>query len=195
MLAVPVSAQKGIDTQTQTIREGGNKIKTGNDVSRSIDFGKGKTKTRERLSNPYKLASKRDLLIQTITDVLTDMRVLVDDLASRPEQGIVVTQPFTFAKGAIITKNELNRYAILPISDQPWTRGRYTFTIEIQSIDGNYNNVFVTAKVEGRTDNGLGSEWATLPSSGQAEEDLLIKLVESVTGINPDDALKPDKEN
>jgi hypothetical protein len=56
----------------------------------------------------------------------------------------------------------------------------------VQSIDGVQNNVSVTAKVEGRSGNGLGSEWTTLQSSGVAEDEFLAKLVETVTGISPD---------
>jgi hypothetical protein len=40
----------------------------------------------------------------------------------------------------------------------------------------------VTAKVEGRSENGLQSEWTTLSSTGAAEDEFLVKLVELVTG-------------
>jgi hypothetical protein len=110
------------------------------------------------------------------------MKMLIDDAASRPKDGIVVTQPFIFAKGAVITKSELNRYAVLPFSDSSWTRGRYTLTVEVQSIDGIQNNVSVTAKIEGRSENGFESEWTTLQSSGSIEDEFMVKLVEAVTG-------------
>ena len=180
-------AQKGIDTQTQKIQKEGNKTTDkGNDVSQSWDFGKGKTKVRERLSNPYRMNARRNVLIENILDVLTEQKIIVDESASRPGDGILVTQPYVFAKGVVITRNELNRYAVLPNSDTAWTRGRYTLTIEVQSIDGVQNNVSVTAKVEGRSENGLQSEWTTLQSSGAAEEEFLVKLVELVTGKSPD---------
>jgi hypothetical protein len=44
------------------------------------------------------------------------------------------------------------------------------------------NNVSVTAKVEGRSENGLVTEWTTLQSTGTAEDEFLVKLVELVTG-------------
>ena len=180
-------AQKGIDPQTQKIQKEGNKTTDkGNDVSQSWDFGKGKTKVRERLTNPYRMNARRNVLIENILDVLTEQKIIVDESASRPGDGILVTQPYVFAKGAVITRNELNRYAVLPNSDTAWTRGRYTLTIEVQSIDGVQNNVSVTAKVEGRSENGLQSEWTTLQSSGAAEEEFLVKLVELVTGKSPD---------
>jgi len=182
------STQKGIDTQTQTIKQETNKTTsttttTTTGTGRTLDWGKGKTRVRERLANPYKLNSRRDVLLVNIRDVLESMKILVDDAASRPSDGIIITQPFVFAKGSVITRNELSRYAILPYSDSSWTRGRFTLTIEVQSIDGIQNNVAVTAKVEGRSENGFMSEWTTLQSSGAAEEEFLVKLVESVTGV------------
>lgn len=180
-------AQKGIDPQTEKIKKDGNK-QSGTESSkvRSFDWGKGKTKVRERLPNPYKMASRRDILVKTIVDVLTDNKFIVDESSSRFDEGIIVTQPYIFARGPVTSTNELSRYAILPSSDTSWTRGRYTYKIEIQSIDGIQNMVFVSAKVEGRSANGLSFEWTTLDSSGIAEDVLLSKLVEMVTGISPD---------
>jgi len=193
-LSLPIFAQKGIDTQTKKIQQDTNKTtERPNDASRSWTFGKDKTKVRDRLDNPYRMNARRDVLIENVTDVLQERKIIVDDSASRPKDGIIVTQPFVFAKGAVITKNELSRYAILPYSDTSWTRGRYTLTIEIQSIDGIQNNVSVTAKVEGRSENGLQSEWTTLQSSGAAEEEFLIKLVEMVTGTSPDEPRTDNK--
>lgn len=180
-----VSAQKGIDTQTQRIKQEGSKTNqsTGADGSgRNLSWGKDKTKTREPLANPYKMNARRDVLVSNVLDILKGQKLIVNESASRLKDGIIVTEPFVFAKGAVITRNELNRYSVLPSSDTSWTRGRYTLTIEIQSIDGIQNNVSVTAKIEGRSENGLVSEWTTLQSSGAAEDEFLVKLVESVTG-------------
>lgn len=185
--SMSVFAQKGIDTQTQTIRDGSNGGNKGSRATHSIDFGKDKTKVRERLNNPYRFTSKRDILLQNITDVLKEKRIIFDEAASRPKDGIVVTQPFMFAKGAVLSTQELNRYAIVPASENSWTRGRYTLIIEILSIDGMSHNVSVTAKIEGRTENPLGAEWLSFKSSGAAEEEFLTKLVEAVTGVSPDD--------
>jgi hypothetical protein len=80
----------------------------------------------------------------------------------------------------------LNRYAVVQFGDTAWTRGQFTLTIEVQPIDGMQNNVSVVAKVEGRSGNGLISEWTTLQSSGVAEDEFLAKLVEAVTGNSPD---------
>ena len=185
--AIGTFAQKGIDTQTQKIKDDTNKATSRQtDASRSFNWGKDKTKVRDPLANPYKLNSRRDILVNSILDVLKDKKIIVDEAASRPNDGLIVTQPFVFAKGAVISRSELSRYAELQDEDTGWTRGQYTLTIEVQPIDRIQNNVSVNAKVEGRAGNGLVSEWRTLQSSGLAEDEFLAKLVEAVTGTSPD---------
>ncbi len=179
--------QKGVDAQTKTIKDEGNKVTTrGNDVTRSFDWGAGKTKVRERLANPYRLAGRRDVLIGMIVDALREKKIVVDEASSRPKDGLIVTQPFVFAKGSVVAQNELNRYAFLESSYSTWSRAQYTLTIEVQSIDGVQNNISVNAKVEGRAANGLMAEWITVRSSGAAEDEFLAKLIELVTGNSPD---------
>lgn|ERR1035437_7398845 len=187
LLSLNVAAQKGVDTQTQTIKENGDKVTSrGNDVSRSIDWGKGKTKVRDQLPNPYKLNGRRNVLIDAIVSVLREQKIIVDEASSRVNDGFIITQPYVFAKGSVITQNELNRYAVLDSPGTAWMRAQYTLTIEVQPIDGIHNNVSVNAKVEGRASSGLTSEWLTLRSSGQAEDEFLAKLVTAVTGVSPD---------
>ncbi len=186
-LSVAAVAQKGVDTQTETIKDTGNKVTTrSSDASRSFDWGKGKTRVRDRLPNPYKMNSRRDVLVESIVDALREKKIAVDEAASRTKDGFIVTLPFVFSKGAVITQSELGRYSLLENKDTVWTRAQYTLTIEIQSIDGIQNNVSVNAKVEGRAGNGLGSEWRNVESSGLAEDEFLAKLVEIVTGTSPD---------
>jgi hypothetical protein len=186
MLTSAVFAQKGVDKQTEKITESTGTNDNTN-VSRSWNWGKDKTKVRERLANPYKLASRRDMLVENVMNVLKEMRMVVDETASRPTDGVIITQPYVFAKGAVISKNELNRYAILPNSKSVWRSGRFSLRIDIESLDGIQNNVSVTAKVDGKSETGIVSEWTSLQTSGAAEEEFLIKLVEMVTGKMIDD--------
>ena len=189
-----VHAQKGIDTQTQKIKEDSNKTTTrSSDATRSFNWGKDKTAVRDRLPNPYKLNSRRDVLVGTIMQALKERKMIVDEVSSRLSDGIIITQPYVFSKGPVITQNELNRYGVLSFADTAWSRGQYTLTIEVQSIDGIQNNVTVNAKVEGRSSNGLTSEWTTVQSSGLAEDEFLVKLVEMVTGASPDDPKPVDQ--
>ncbi|MBK9153160.1 MAG: hypothetical protein IPM25_02885 [Chloracidobacterium sp.] len=187
-LSAASAAQKGVDTQTQKIKDDANKgTSRSTDVSRSFNWGKGKTVVRDRLPNPYKLNSRRDVLIETIASVLRDRKMVIDEASSRLSDGIVVTQPYIFARGTVISQNELKRYGIIEYADNAWSRGRFSLTIEVQSIDGIQNNVSVNAKIEGLSGTGLTSEWVTVRSSGLAEEEFLVKLVEAVTGVSPDD--------
>lgn len=192
VFSVAAVAQKGIDTQTEKIKQESSTTtpqsnnRTTSPTNKSWSWGEGKTKVRPPLANPYRLNARRDVLVGNITDVLKEKKIVIDEAASRIKDGIIITEPFVFAKGGIVTNTELNRYADLPNSDIVWTRGRYTLTIEVQSIDGVQNNVSVTAKVEGRSENGLRSEWTTLQSSGAAEDEFLVKLVGLITGASPD---------
>jgi hypothetical protein len=183
--------EKGVDTQSQKVREtgsnrtggvNGNKTDVGTSGS-GINFGKGKTKAVARLPNPYRFTARRDELIKAITDLMRDRKLIVDDAASRPNEGIISTQPYTFIKGAVVAESELSRYADVVTSDtRGWTRGRYTFSVEVQPIDGTSANVSINAKIEGRTDGAIGGEWITLPSNGTAEQEFLAALVEAIGG-------------
>lgn len=191
LLACSAFAQKGVDTQTEKIKSEGNKVAPrNNDVTRTFDWGKGKTKTRGVLANPYKLTARRDMLISGILDTLKEQKVLLDDASSRLGDGIIVTQPFVFAKGSVVTQSGLSRYAVMDQSESAWTRAQYTLTIEVQPIDGTSNNVFVNAKVEGRTGSVM-PEWITLESSGLAEDEFLAKLIEVITGVSPNPVPDP----
>ncbi len=192
--AASASAQKGVDSQTQTIKEDANKTTSRTtDASRSFDWGKGKTRVRERLPNPYQMNSRRDVLLETIKEVLAENKLVMDEASSRLSEGIIVTQPFVFGRGPVIASSELKRYGIIEFADTAWSRGQYSLTIEVQSIDGIKNNVSVNAKIEGRSGRGLTTEWVTVASSGVAEEEFLVKLVERVTGVVMDPSQKVEQ--
>jgi hypothetical protein len=183
---------KGVDTQTRKIKDDTTKtVSRPNDVSRSWDWGKGKTKTREPLPNPYKFPGRRDALIELVMQALQDKKILLDEAASRVKDGVIITQPYVFAKGPVTTRGELVKYGIVEFEDSAWSRGQYTLTIEVQPIDATQNNVSVIAKVEGLSGTGIGSEWRTVQSSGLAEDEFLAHLVELVTGRSPDDQPQP----
>jgi hypothetical protein len=151
-----------------------------------MDFGKGKTTETPPLPNPYRLSGRRDVMVNAVQDLMRDRKLVVDESASRLADGIIVSQPYTFTKGAVVAEADISRYAEIPASNaRGWTRGRYTLTVEIQPIDGSTANVAVNAKVEGRTDGATGAEWTTLRSSGLAEDQFLEGLITAVTGAAP----------
>ncbi len=183
---------KGVDKQSERVRDGASRApasngsKTDVGTGRGIDFGRGKTREAPPLPNPYRISARRDVIIKAAADVMRDQKLIVDEAASKPGEGIIVSQPYTFTKGAVVSQSELSRYADIPTSAaRGWTRGRYTITVEVQAIDGNSANVSVNAKVEGRTDGATGAEWITLPSLGLAEEDFLSALITGITGSPP----------
>jgi len=193
--SIPAFAQaaKGVDKQNERVRDSGNDRTPANNGSktdvgagRGIDFGRDRTPEAPPVPNPYRLAGRRDTIITAVQELMRDRKLVVDENASRLSEGIIVSQPFTFTKGAVIAEADLGRYAEVPTaSARGWTRGRYTLTVEIQPIDGTAANVSVNAKVEGRSDGVTGAEWTTLRSTGLAEEQFLIRLVAAVTGAAP----------
>ena len=184
---------KGVDKSNERVRDSSssrapaiNGGKTDNSTGRGIDFGKGRTPEIPPIPNPYRLPARRDVILKAVQDVMRDRGLIVDETASKFDEGIVVSQPFTFIKGAVVSQSELSRYADAPNSEtRGWTRGRYTLTVEVQSIDGASANVGVNARIEGRTDGATGAEWVTLQSVGLAEEEFLSALITSITGSAP----------
>ncbi len=187
------SQGKGVDKQSERVRDGGssgtpanNGTKQNTGTGRGIDWGKGKTPRVAKLDNPYRLAGRRDMILKAVQEVMRDRKLIVDEAASRPSEGIIVSQPYRFIKGAVVTQSELGRYADVPSSaTSGWTQGRYTITVEVQPIDGVNSNISVNAKIEGRSDGPTGAEWISLPSLGTAEDEFLAALIEAVTGTAP----------
>jgi hypothetical protein len=117
---------------------------------------------------------------------MRERKLILDDTVSKPETGLLVSQPYTFTRGSVVTTSELNRLADIPRTDLGnWTRGRYTIIVEVQPIDSSNTNLSVNARVEGRSDNVLGAEWLSLKSNGTAEQEFLLALIEKVTGAPP----------
>jgi hypothetical protein len=185
---------KGVDPQNQRNTDNSSNRAPANngakqDVGTSgsgINFGKEKSAPTIALPNPYRLTARRDAIIKAVAEVMRDRKLIIDDATSKPDEGIIVSQPYTFIKGAVVTQSELYRYANIDNSHaRSWTRGRYTITVEVQPIDGTSANVSVNAKIEGRTDGPTGAEWTTLQSTGYAEQDFLSALIENMTGAAP----------
>jgi hypothetical protein len=183
---------KGIDKSNERVRDTGSKApvsngsKTDVGAGRGMDFGKGRTPEVPPLPNPYRITARRDVILKAIEDVMRNQKLIMDETTSKPSEGIIVSQPYTFIKGAVVSQSELNHYAEVAGSDsRGWTRGRYTLNVEVQPIDGTSANVAVNAKIEGRTDGATGAEWVTLPSRGIAEEEFLSALVTAITGAPP----------
>ena len=191
--SVCAAQEKGVDQQNDRIRDSSNnrqpainggKVDTG--VGRGMDFGKGRTQTPPPIPNPYRFQVPNDVLTKAVQELMRERKLILDDTVSKPDTGLLVSQPYTFTRGSVVTTSELNRLAEVPRADQGnWTRGRYTIVVEVQPIDSSNSNVSVNARVEGRSDNVLGAEWLSLRSTGTAEQEFLLALIEKVTGGPP----------
>lgn len=191
LFALTVNAQeKGVDSQTKTIRDAGSGSQTPNKGLQSgINWGKDKSPERIPVPNPYRFTARREALVEASQEILRDSGIVLNDAASKPAEGILITQPYTFAKGAELAQSALVSYAFEDTRfARNWTRGRYTLVIEIQPIDGTHCNVIVVAKVEGKGESAAGGEWKTLKSSGKAEEEFLSDLIEYIVGEKPNPA-------
>jgi hypothetical protein len=188
-----LAQEKGVDKQNQGIRDDGagrapvnNGAKQDTGAGRGIDFGKGKTHAPPPIPNPYRFSVRRDAIIKAAEELMRDRKFVIDTAASKPDEGILISQPYTFTKGAVVATSELGRYAeITDTNGRGWTRGRYTLIVEVQPIDGNNTNVSVNVRLEGRSDGVSGAEWTTLKSTGIAEEEFLQALIENITGAPP----------
>jgi hypothetical protein len=195
VLACTVCAaqEKGVDQQNDRIRDSSNNrqpavngSKTDTGVGRGMDFGKGKTQPPPPVPNPYRFQAANDVLTKAAQELMRERKLIMDDTVSKPETGLLVSQPYTFTRGTVVTSSELFRFAEVPRTDQGnWTRGRYTLIVEIQPIDGTNSNVSVNARIEGRSDNVLGAEWLSLRSNGTAETEFLVALITKITGAPP----------
>lgn len=194
LLAISIVAQeKGVDQQNERIRDSstnrapavnGGKVDVG--TGRGLDFGKGRTNVPPPLPNPYRFALPNDVIQKHALELLRERKLILDEAASRQVEGILISQPYTFIRGAVVAPGGLSQVAELPVSDTyGWTRGRYTLTIEILPIDSQNSNVSVNAKVEGRSEGVTGAQWVTLRSIGNIEKEYLLALIQRITGGPP----------
>ena len=191
--AAQAQQEKGVDSQSDRIRDdsrnrtpaiNGGKIDNG--VGRGMDFCKGRTPQPPPVDNPYRFKVPNDVIAKAVRELLQERKMILDETVSKVEEGLLISQPYTFTKGSVVSAGELSRLADVPVTEvRSWNRGRYTIIVEVQPVDSANTNVVVNARVEGRSDGVLGAEWISLRSNGTAEEEFLIALVEKVTGAPP----------
>jgi hypothetical protein len=185
--------EKGVDQQNDRIRDqssdrapGQNGAKQNTGTGRGFDFGKGRTPTVPPVPNPYRFSARRDVALRAAQELMGEQKLVIDTAVSKPDEGVLISQPFRFVKGAVVALTELNRYAEVPQDNvRGWTQGRYTLVVEVRAVDGTTTAVSVNARVEGRTDGAAGAEWVSLKSSGFAEQEFIKALVVKITGGTP----------
>ena len=184
---------KGVDHQNERIRDNstnrapasnGGKVDVG--TGRGMDFGKGRTPTLPPIANPYRFSAPNDVVQKAVLELMHERRLILDDATSKTAEGILISQPYTFIKGAVITPGVLSQAAEVPASDsRGWTRGRYTLLVEVLPTDASNTHVSVNAKIEGRSEGVTGGNWVTLRSTGSVEQEFLIRLIQKITGGPP----------
>jgi hypothetical protein len=108
---------------------------------------------------------------------MQERKLVLDSAVSKSDEGVLITQPYRFVKGAVVALTELNQYASVPVDNtRGWSQGRYTLIVEVQAIDATSTNVSVNARIEGRSDGASGAEWVSLPSNGNVEQEFLVAL-------------------
>src|SRR5262245_2352862 len=114
-LCTPVFAQaaKGVDKQNERVRDSGtdrtpasNGSKTDVGAGRGFDFGRGRTPETPMLPNPSRVTARRDALITAVQELMRDRKLVLDEDASKLSDGILVSQPYTFIKGAVVSQAE-----------------------------------------------------------------------------------------
>lgn len=188
--AAQAQQEKGVDRQNTRIRDqgsdrapsqNGRNQETG--TGRGMDFGRGRTPVVPPVPNPYRFTVRRDVVLRATEELMREQKLVLDTAVSKPDEGVLISQPYRFVKGAVVAITELNRYADVPQDNVGgWTQGRYTLVVEVRAVDGATTTVAVNARVEGRTDGAAGAEWVSLRSNGQAEQDFIKALVEKITG-------------
>jgi hypothetical protein len=192
-LAGAQAQEKGMDHQNDRIRDqssgrapGQNGTKQNNGTGRGIDFGRDRTSEAPPVPNPYRFTARRDVVMRAVEELMREQKLVVDTAGSNTAEGVLVSQPYSFVRGAVVAQAELNRYADVPQDNlRGWTRGRYTLLVEVRALDGVTTSVAVNARIEGRSDSASGSEWVSLPSNGTAEQEFLTALVLKITGGTP----------
>ncbi|MCA1816078.1 MAG: hypothetical protein LC746_06665 [Acidobacteria bacterium] len=185
--------EKGVDHQNARIRDQGsdrapgqNGAKQDTGTGRGFDFGRGRTPVEPPVPNPYRFTVRRDVVLRAAEELMRELKLVLDTAVSKPDEGVLISQPYRFVKGAVVALTELNRYAEVPQDNVGgWTQGRYTLVVEVRAVDGTTTSVAVNARVEGRTDGAAGAEWISLRSNGIAEQDFIKALVEKITGGAP----------
>jgi hypothetical protein len=192
-LSAARAQEKGVDQQNSRIRDQGsdrapgqNGTKQNTGTGRGFDFGKGRTPATPVLANPYRFSVRRDVVLRAVEELMSEQKLVVDTAVSKPDEGVIVSQPYRFVKGAVTAVTELNRYAEVPRDNvSGWTQGRYTIIVEVRAVDAATTTVSINARVEGRADSASGAEWISLRSNGTAEQQFIRDLVEKVTGGTP----------
>jgi hypothetical protein len=137
------------------------------------------------LDNPFTINLPREQILESVREVLKACDIKLDEVASKPREGKLVTLPVVFTKG-ITTRTDLEYLATLPADEvRNWTAGRFLLEISVTPIDQKRTHIFVAARIDGRiADTSEGNKWVTGQSNGRLEDEALRGVASKVLGID-----------
>jgi hypothetical protein len=120
-----------------------------------------------------------------VREIFKTCEIKLDESASKPREGKLVTLPLVFTKG-ITTRTDLEYLATLPADEvRNWTAGRFVLEITATPIDQNKSKVFVGARIDGRIADAFeGNKWVVTRSNGRLEDEVIRGIVGKVLGID-----------
>ena len=137
------------------------------------------------LDNPYTINLPREPILDNVREIFKTCEIKLDEVASRPREGKLVTMPVVFTKG-ITTRTDLEYLATLPADEvRNWTAGRYVLEVSVTPIDQKRSQLFVGARIDGRVADAFeGNKWVTGLSNGRLEDEVIRGIVGKTLGID-----------
>ncbi len=137
------------------------------------------------LDNPFTINLPRELILESVRDILKTCDIKLDEALSKPREGKMVTLPVVFSKG-ITTRTDLEYLATLPADEvRNWTAGRFVLEITVTPIDQKRSHLFVFARIDGRIADAFeGNKWVACQSNGRVEDEVLRGIAGKVLGID-----------
>lgn len=154
-------------------------------TSAKAQFTFDRPKTEPPLDNPYTMSVPREKILETTREVLKTCALEIDDSLSKPSEGKIVTKPVSFSKG-VTTKTDLQYLATLPADDvRNWVQGKFSLEITALPLDQKRSQLLVSANIQGRIADPLGSsKWVDCQSNGRLEDEVLRGLAGKILGID-----------
>lgn len=137
------------------------------------------------VDNPYTINLPRENILDNVREIFKTCEIKLDELATKPREGKLVTLPVVFTKG-ITTRTDLEYLAALPADEvRNWTAGRFLLEVSVTPIDQKRSQLFVFARIEGRVADSLeGNKWVTAQSNGRLEDEVIRGIVGKTLGID-----------
>ncbi len=142
-------------------------------------------KTEPPLDNPYTIGVPREQILQSAREVLKTCAIQIDEAASKPSEGKIVTKHLVFTRG-VTTKNDLEHLATMPAGEvRNWQQGRFHLEITALPLDGKKSQLQVVARIQGKLADAMsGNQWIEGQSNGTLEDEVLRGLAGKILGID-----------